>query len=129
MVITYPAIFHQEGEDFWVEFPDLDGCQSFGSTLNETISAAQEALTGYVLTILEEGQDLKQPSDIRGIQVDADSFVSLITCDIGKYINNSKAVKKTLSIPGWLNERAVQKGINFSGVLQEALIKELEIIK
>lgn len=129
MLITYPAVFHQEGKGYWVDFPDLEGCQSFGDTLNDTIVAAQEALTGYALTIFESGQELCASSDIKKIAADDNSFVSLVTSDIGKYINNVKAVKKTLTIPGWLNERAIQNGVNFSGVLQDALIKELDLIK
>lgn len=129
MVVSYPAVFHKEEDSFWVEFPDLEGCQTFGDTLNETAAAAQEALAGYVLTLLEEGQELKTPSDIKSIETDISSFTSIVICDISNYLNNSKAVKKTLTIPAWLNNVATQKGVNFSGVLQEALIKELEIVK
>lgn len=130
MLITYPALFHKEDGSYWVEFPDLEGCQSFGDTLNETIVSAQEALTGYILTLLEDGVDLVEPSDIKKIATDENSFTSLITSDISRYLDtNVKAVKKTLTIPAWLNERAIKKDINFSRVLQEALIEELEIVK
>lgn len=129
MVVIYPAVYHKEDNSYWVEFPDLEGCQTFDNTLNETVLSAQEALLGYILIILESGQELKEPSNIKDLKVDENSFTSLVTCDISNYLNNAKAIKKTLTIPSWLNEKAIQKGINFSGVLQEALIRELEIIK
>lgn len=128
MKLTYPAIFHHENESYWVEFPDLIGCNSFGDTVEETLKAAQEALEGYALTLLEEGKKLPEPSDITNIQIDENSFTSFVQTDLSAYLNNSKAVKKTLTIPEWLNNQAVANGINFSKVLQEALIKQLNML-
>lgn len=128
MFITYPAIFHKEDGSYWVEFPDLEGCQTFGNNLNEVVKMAQEALEGYILTILESGQELKSPSDVKSIEVDKDSFTSLVSCNTNDY-KNSKAVKKTLTIPEWLDNLAVSKKVNFSSVLQEALIEKLVISK
>ena len=45
MLFIYPAIFHKENNSYWVEFPDLEGCQTYGDTLNETMEYAQEALS------------------------------------------------------------------------------------
>lgn len=126
MLFVYPAIFHKENESFWVEFPDLQGCQTFGSTLNETMASAQEALAGYLLTLLEEGVSIAPPSDLNGLAPDDDSFTTLVTCDINQY-RDTKTVKKTLTIPFWLNERAMSMGINFSQVLQEALIHKMQL--
>ena len=53
MLFVYPAIFHNEDNAYWVEFPDLEGCQTFGNTINETMEYAQEALAGYLLVALE----------------------------------------------------------------------------
>lgn len=127
MIMTYPAVFHREDDAYWVEFPDLQGCQSFGDTLNEVIVGAQEALEGYVLTVWEEGLTLPKASDIQDVDAGEDGFVSLITADVKNFQKNTKAVKKTLTIPSWLNDLAVEKGVNFSGLLQEALIRELKI--
>lgn len=129
MFFVYPAIFHKEENSYWVEFPDLEGCQTFADSLEEAAEMAQEALSGYLIVALERGCKLKEPSEIKDIDYDENSFTSLVTCDISKYLKSSKAVKKTLTIPEWLNDMAVAKGINFSGVLQEALISKLEITK
>lgn len=125
MLFIYPAIFHKENDTYWVEFPDLDGCQTYGKTLNETMAYAQETLAGYILTILEDNQQIPEPSDISYISHDHDSFITLVTCDINQY-KDTKAIKKTLTIPAWLNERAVSMGINFSQVLQEALLSKIQ---
>ena len=125
MLFVYPAVFHKEDGAYWVEFPDLEGCQTYGGTLNETMACAQEALAGYLLTLLEEGRELVPPSDVSAVSPDGDSFVTLVTCDINQY-QDTKAVKKTLTIPAWLNERAVSMGVNFSQVLQEALMTKIQ---
>ena len=124
MMFIYPAIFHQESNSYWVEFPDLPGCQSFGDTLPETMAEAQEALEAYVLTLLEQGKPLAQPSDIASMDPES-GFTSLVACTIDQY-KETRAVKKTLTIPSWLNDRATAMGVNFSQVLQEALITKIQ---
>ena len=119
MLFVYPAIFHKEEDAYWVEFPDLEGCHTYGSSINETMAAAQEALAAYLLTLLEHGDNIASPSDISAIHAD-DGFSSLVSCDINQY-KDTRAVKKTLTIPSWLNDRAISMGINFSQALQEAL--------
>lgn len=124
MLFVYPAIFHKEEDAYWVEFPDLEGCHTYGSSVNETMEAAQEALAAYLLTLLEQEKAIATPSDISAIHA-ADGFSSLVSCDINQY-KDTKAVKKTLTIPSWLNDRAISMGINFSQVLQEALLSKIQ---
>lgn len=126
MKIFYPAIIHKEDDNYWVEFPDLDGCHTYGETLTETLEYAEEALEGYALTILEEGQKLPSPGNVKDIQTDDDSFVTLIGAELIDY-NKSKAVKKTLTIPEWLNSAAEKENVNFSQTLQNALMQQLHI--
>lgn len=123
MLFVYPAVFHKEENSYWVEFPDLEGCHTYGNSINETMKAAQEALAAYLLTLLEQEKMIATPSDISSLHVE-DGFSSLVSCDINQY-KDTKAVKKTLTIPLWLNERAISMGINFSQVLQEALLSKL----
>lgn len=124
MLFVYPAIFHKEEESYWVEFPDLEGCHTYGSSINDAIESAQEALAAYLLTLLEHGDPIVSPSDISVFHVD-DGFTSLVSCDIDQY-KDTKAVKKTLTIPSWLNDRAISMGINFSQVLQEAILSKIQ---
>ena len=122
--LIYPGVFYKENDSYWVEFPDLEGCQSFGDTLEEIYENAKEALAAYCVTLLEQGKPLAPPTDIYKIQTPVNAFVSLVDADL---IKKSHAVKKTLTIPSWLNEIAENNHVNFSGVLQEALIQKFVI--
>ena len=122
--LIYPGIFYRENNSYWVEFPDLEGCQSFGDSLEEVLGNAKEALAAYLVTLLEQGKEINPASDIRCINAPDEAFVSLVDADL---IKKSKAIKKTLTIPSWLNEMAEDKHLNFSKVLQDALIEKLEI--
>ena len=122
--LIYPAIFYKENDSFWVEFPDLEGCQSFADTLEEIHENAKEALAAYCVTLLEQNRALTPPSDIYKITPPNNAFVSLVDADL---IKKSQAVKKTLTIPSWLNEIAEKNHVNFSGTLQEALMQKLNI--
>ncbi len=124
MLFVYPAIFHKEDDAYWVEFPDLEGCHTYGGSIPETMEAAQEALSAYLLTLLEQGRPLAAPSDVSAFHPE-DGFPSLVSCTIDRY-KDTKAVKKTLTIPSWLNDRAVAMGLNFSKVLQDALISKIQ---
>ena len=129
--INYPAVFHLEKKEYWVEFPDLKGCFSSGKTLEEAHTNAKEALGLY----LDKQGDLferkiNKPSPITKIinenKNDIVLFVDYDSLEFSKKYKN-KAVKKTLSIPEWLNEISLKNNINFSQVLQEALINKLNL--
>ena len=122
--MIYPAIFYKEDESYWVEFPDLEGCQSFGDTLEEIHENAKEALAAYLVTLLEQKRAVAPPTDVFKIKPPENAFVSLVDADL---IKKSQSIKKTLTIPSWLNEIAESNHINFSKVLQEALIEKLDI--
>lgn len=124
MLFIYPAIIHEDTDGMWAEFPDLEGCTTYGDTLSELLDNATEAMELYVLGMLEDGEKPPTPTDIRNMPLaEKNTFANLIRADID-LAKNTKSVKKTLTIPAWLNERALDKGINFSKVLQEALISK-----
>ena len=124
MKTIYPALFHKEDGSYWVEFPDLEGCFSDGDSIAEALSNAEESLAAYCASILEHGGSLPAASDIISITVPENCFPTLVEATLK---SKGKAVKKTLTIPDWLNDLAVERGINFSGVLQNALMRELNI--
>ena len=125
MKLIYPAVFHTEDDQVWVEFPDLEGCQSFGDSISEALDGAKEALEWYCITLLEEKHTLPIVSDIKTIKTDESSFVSLVETELTTSFAKRKSVKKTLTVPAWLNDMATEKGVNFSAVLQEGLVKSL----
>lgn len=123
MNFIYPAVFHFEEDSYWVEFPDLPGCFSDGDTPEEAMKNAQEAMELYLEPDEEVEPNYPQPTNINDIHKPENGFVSYVSGNID-LAKSGKAVKKTLTIPEWLNNKATQQGINFSQVLQEALIKQ-----
>ena len=125
MKTAYPAIMHEEDGRWWVEFPDLEGCFSDGDTAAEAAVNAQEALGAYLCSLMERGVEIPAPSDIRGMTAEG-GFVTLVATDPLRYRRSTKSVKKTLTIPEWLNTEAEKRHVNFSSVLQQALIAMID---
>lgn len=125
MKTAYPAIIHEENNEFWVEFPDLEGCFSDGESLAEAASNASEALGMYICSLMERNLDVPRPSDARSISTD-NGIVTVVATEPLAYRKSTKSVKKTLTIPEWLNIEAEKRHINFSSVLQQALIATIE---
>lgn len=128
--LFYPAIFHKEDDGFWVSFPDFPECFTEGDSMEQAYEMAFEALGLAITSRKEEGDVIPQPSDLSSINAE-NGIITLINFDMMEYLrkHNSKAVKKTLSIPEWLNEEALRLGVNFSQVLQEALMQKIGIVK
>ncbi len=124
MKIIYPAVFHKENNQYWVEFPDLEGCHTYGESLEETLFYAKEALELYAATLLENGEKLIPPTNISSIATDENSFATLIYGDIDNYLSSGKAVKKTLTIPEWVNQIGIEHNINFSQTLTDAILHQ-----
>lgn len=121
MTYIYPAIFVRDGDAYSVSFPDLDGCITCGDTINDAFFNAREALAGYTASVLENGLNLPAASDIANM--DAASGTLLLVD--AKPAFTKAAVKKTLSIPAWLNERAEEAHAPYSKLLQDALTQYL----
>jgi predicted RNase H-like HicB family nuclease len=123
-IIYYPAIFQPEEEGYSVSVPDLPGCVTQGESLNEAVEMTREAIG----LMLEGEQELPTPSDPAALSCEQGAFLLVIPFDRAAYRRRSeRAVKKTLSIPAWLDEEAKAAHLNLSGVLQEALREKLQI--
>ena len=127
MLKVYPAVFLKENTGYSVSFPDLDGCFTEGDTLEESLEMAQEALGLYLVSLEERTLVIPKPSNSTDIQCSENEFVTLVSTSIDKFRRKNKAVKKTLTIPQWLNDEAELRHINFSSVLQKALKDELQV--
>ncbi len=130
MKYVYPACFYpEENGQFSVIFPDLGDIATYGNDLEDAISMASDLLCTWVLECKKDKETLPDPSDIRKMRPEADgAFANLIVADIEAYMaKNKKAVKKTLTIPAWLNDIAEKEGVNFSQVLQSALKEKLKV--
>ena len=119
---AYPAIFTKEDNGYFVKFPDIQPCYTEGETLEEAVIMAKDVLESRIEVALERDETLPAPSDIDSLNGDR---VMLIVGDVENIKSQTRYVKKTLSIPYWLNAAAEKEHINFSGVLQEALKERL----
>ena len=122
----YPAVFHRAKEGgYWITFPDIPECITEGDNMEEAYNMAVDALGLALTDRIKEKQDLPKASEVDDIK--EDGTVVVVQFDLAEYNrkHNNRAVKKTLSIPEWLNEEALAMNINFSQVLQEALLERI----
>ena len=132
MLTSYPACFFKEENGYSVIFPDLNTA-TCGDSLDEAMAMAIDCLAGYIYMLRQDGEAIPDPSPMAAVspeRVAADldfdpgeNFVNLVTVDVDEYAKKhfEKSVRKTLTIPAWLNALALENGVNFSQVLQEAL--------
>ncbi len=125
----YHAIFAKEGDFYTVRFPDLESCYTQGDNLQDAYEMASDVLCLTLYNLEEEKASIPPASETPTIKTEKDEFVSLVACDTLEYRQyyDNKAVKKTLTIPAWLNTMSEREGINFSAVLQAALKSKLNI--
>ena len=129
MKYVYTAVFTPEENGYNVDFPDIPGCYTCGDDIADALHMAQDVLNLTLCDLEDDKKPIPPASKQRDIQVKDEQFTSVITADTEAYRRfcEEKAVKKTLTLPGWLNARAERANINFSGILQEALKKHLHI--
>ena len=127
---SYPAVFTpEENGAYSIDFPDLEGCYTCGDNLADAIMMAEDVLAFVLYDYEKDNRAIPTPSTADKIFLEPGEFVNYIACDTLAYrkMHSNKAIKKTLSIPEWLNEAAETAGINFSRTLQDALMKQLNI--
>lgn len=126
---VYPAVFTPEASGYSIHFPDFESCYTSAETLEEGMVMANDVLCLTLYGMEEDGCEIPRPSGVKDVAVEGDSFVSLVACDTIEYrkLYDSRAVKKTLSIPAWLNTMAERENINFSMALQTALKHQLHL--
>lgn len=127
--LFYPAVFHKAEEGgFWVSFPDVPECLTEGENMTQAYEMAVDALGLALSDRMANKEDIPEITEADKIKVD-EGVIVIVEFDMMQYRkkHNNRAVKKTLSIPEWLNEEAIEQGINFSQVLQEALMEKVNI--
>ncbi len=143
MLSVYPACFFKEENGYSVIFPDLNDLATCGATLDEAMRMAVDCLAGYIHWCRRDGDPIPEPSPMDKIDVntiardlDPDSpvgeaFVNMVSVDAEAYAKEhfDKTVRKSLTIPAWLNDEAVRMGINFSQTLKEALLIKVQAQK
>jgi predicted RNase H-like HicB family nuclease len=118
MEYVYPAIFHRnEDESYTITYPDLPGCISEGKTLGNAMYMAQSALTQWVGYQLDKKHEIPAASAVKSVKTSNGEFVNLICAEV----RDARAVKRTVSIPKWMDDKVIQSGLSLSRVLQDAL--------
>lgn len=130
MKCVFPAVFTPEPEGgYSVLIPDLPGCVTCGHTLAEAMEMGRDALAMWLCDAEVKNEPIPSASALSQMRYESSSFVSLLDADTDEYRrqNDSRAVKKTLTIPRWLNFQGEKAGVNFSQILQDALKSRLGI--
>lgn len=142
MKVIYPVCIFQTKQNFMVFVPDLNTNNTYGKTLEEALYMAQDLIACYILEDLTDvsKNEIPKQSKIEDINIkdvqkhweieDKDiisSFKTLVLVDLEEFAQKwgNKSVRKNLTIPQWLNTKAEELNINFSQVLQEALLKKI----
>lgn len=139
MLSMYPACFYKENDGYSVIFPDLNYLATQGDSLEEAMEMAVECLAGHLHSCNVDGEAVPNPSKLTDIDPVAvskeispdepvgETFVNIVSVDVEAYAKAhfDKSVRKTLTIPAWLNSAALEQGINFSQTLQEALLAKV----
>lgn len=122
---VYPAIFHSNLDDgsYTVTFPDLPGCITEGTDLNNALYMAQDAMSVWLEYTLEHKEPVPAASHLSDIGHEACEFVNLIRADV----KDTKAVRRTVSLPKWLDDKASETGLSLSRILQDALKERFDI--
>ena len=140
MLSIYPACFFKEDNGYSVIFPDLNYLATQGDTLEDAVTMAVDFLAGYLYTAKMDNEKFPKASKLSDINIDrlsdelditgtyTDAFTNMVSVDVKAYAKEhfDKSVRKTLTIPAWLNTAAQEEGINFSKTLQEALMSKLK---
>ena len=132
MKYVYPAIFTPEEGNVLVSVPDLPGLHTFGADMADAIYMAQDAMEMWLWDAENKGESIPPASgqaEIAKVCESPNQIVSMVAADTGEYRrqNDTRAVKKTLSIPAWLNHQAEKANAPFSQILQQGLKEYLHI--
>lgn len=128
---SYIAIFSYDNDGISIEFPDLPGCLPCAERDNteQALRNAKEALGLHLYGMEQDGEDIPEPSLPQSVHLEDGQVPVLIETYMPpiRERTRNKFVKKTLSIPAWVNAAAIEAGVNFSQVLQDALIDKLHL--
>lgn len=116
---VYPALFHLNEDDgsYTITYPDFPGCISEGKSLENALYMAQDALRAWLGYLLDEGEALPDSTAIQQVEPGPGEFVNLVRA----VVRENRAVRRTVSIPKWMDDQVSAAGISLSKVLQEAL--------
>lgn len=129
--VSYPAVFEPSGNGYSVYFPDLPGCISYGESYEDAQKEASDALGLHLYGMEKDGGVIPEPS--KKPEIDAETapgyLVSLVTVfpDLVRNEIDNRRIKTNVTLPAWLKDAAEQEGVNYSRLLESALMDYLHI--
>jgi predicted RNase H-like HicB family nuclease len=125
----FPAIFDYDEDGISVEFPDLPGCLTCGGSEEEAFRMAKDSLSLRLYSMEQDGDPIPAPTKGSQLHVEDNQVVVLVEAWMPPFRDKMKnrAIKKTLTIPKWLNDLAEKNQVNFSHILQDALMNHLGV--
>lgn len=127
--VCYPAVFtYEEGQEIAVTFPDL-GCATSGINDEDALLSARELLGCVIAGLEEDGETIPNPTPLAAIPMESNERAVLIDVFMPavRLAQVNRSVNRTVTLPAWLNAAALERNINFSQVLQEALKKQIGV--
>lgn len=124
----YPAIFNYDDNEISITFPDL-GVATSGTDENDAFLSARELLGLTMLGLEEDKEEIPAPTKLQDIKLNQGEKITLIDVYMPslRKANVNKSVNRTVTLPAWLNAKALEYNINFSQLLQDAIKKELHL--
>lgn len=126
----YPAVLtYEDGYEIAVTFPDIPGCATSGETDREALAMGKEALGLHLWGMEVDGDIIPPPSAIADIPLEKNEVVALIEVYMPsvRLAQERKSVSRTVTLPAWLNAAAIERNVNFSQILQDALKTQLHL--
>lgn len=127
---VYPAVLtFEEGYEIAVTFPDLPGCATSGKDEADAIAMGREAMALHLWSMEVDGDAIPTASSVKNIKLDDNEAVVFIEAYMPavRLSQENRSVNRTVTLPAWLNAKALELGVNFSQVLQEALVNRYHI--
>lgn len=122
----YPCVITEEEGIYYINFPDFKACFTDGETMEEALDNAKDVLTAVLIEMTKHNEELPKASKPKASDNDWVVVIDVVKSYVLSKANN-QSVKKTLTIPKWLNDLAIEQDINFSQVLQESLKDKLQV--
>ena len=124
----FPAILSYDDDGISIEFPDLPGCLPCADTTEEAVANARDAMALHLWSMEKDNEPIPSPTGVMDLKLQANEIPLMVDAFMPpvREKQNNRYVKKTLSIPAWLNAEAERRGVNFSHLLQTSLMKLIE---
>lgn len=128
-IYTFPAFFYFDEDGISIEFPDLPGCLPCAQNEEEAFRNAKEALGLHLYGMEQDGEAIPEPTPVHDLHPDEGGVIVMVDVFMPAVRDrmNNRSVNRTVTLPAWLNAAAMEYGVNFSQVLQDALKAQMGI--